>query len=40
LFLPLRLALTGREHGPEMRGLTARIGRDRALQRLHAAAKR
>ena len=40
LFLPLRLALTGREHGPEMRGLTARIGRERALQRLHAAAKR
>ena len=40
LFLPLRLALPGREHGPEMRGLTARIGRDRALQRLHAAAKR
>ena len=40
LFKPLRLALTGREHGPEMAGLLARIGKDRAIQRLAAAAKR
>jgi len=38
LFMPLRLALTGRESGPEMAPLLARIGRDRALQRLEAAA--
>ena len=40
LFLPLRLALTGREHGPEMRGLIKRLGRDRSIARLLAAAKR
>ena len=34
LFLPLRLALTGREHGPDMAALLPLIGRDRALQRL------
>ena len=38
LFMPLRLALTGRESGPEMAPLLARIGRDRAVQRLEAAA--
>ncbi len=38
LFMPLRLALTGRESGPEMAPLLARIGRDRALARLRAAA--
>ena len=38
LFLPLRLALTGRESGPEMAPLLKRIGRDRALARLTAAA--
>ncbi|MEO5773654.1 MAG: glutamate--tRNA ligase [Sphingomicrobium sp.] len=37
LFLPLRLALTGREHGPEMSGLVERMGKDRALARLKAA---
>jgi glutamyl-tRNA synthetase len=37
LFMPLRLALTGRESGPEMAPLLARIGRDRAVARLHAA---
>ena len=34
LFRPLRLALTGREHGPELRELLPLIGRDRALARL------
>ncbi|MFD0847651.1 glutamate--tRNA ligase [Sphingosinicella xenopeptidilytica] len=36
LFLPLRRALTGRDHGPEMAGLLLLIGRDRALERLRA----
>jgi glutamyl-tRNA synthetase len=40
LFHPLRLALTGRESGPEMAGLVQRMGKDRAIQRLKAAAKR
>ena len=40
LFHPLRLALTGRESGPEMAGLVARMGKDRALHRLKSAAKR
>ena len=34
LFLPLRLALTGREHGPELKTLLPLIGRERALARL------
>ena len=38
LFLPLRLALTARESGPEMAPLLQRIGRDRAVARLTAAA--
>ena len=40
LFHPLRLALTGRDSGPEMAGLLSRIGRDRAVHRLEAAARR
>ena len=40
LFLPLRLALTGRLSGPEMAPLVSAIGKDRALSRLKAAAKR
>jgi glutamyl-tRNA synthetase len=40
LFHPLRLALTGRESGPEMAGLVARMGKDRTVRRLEAAAKR
>jgi glutamyl-tRNA synthetase len=40
LFHPLRLALTGRESGPEMAGLIARMGKERAIHRLEAAAKR
>lgn len=38
LFLPLRLALTGREHGPDMGALLPLIGREEALARLDAAA--
>ncbi|WEK44468.1 MAG: glutamate--tRNA ligase [Candidatus Sphingomonas colombiensis] len=34
LFLPLRRALTGRDHGPDMAALLPLIGRDRALMRL------
>lgn len=34
LFLPLRLALTGLEHGPDLAGLLPLIGRDRAWRRL------
>ncbi|MCC7271746.1 MAG: glutamate--tRNA ligase [Alphaproteobacteria bacterium] len=34
LFQPLRRALTGRDHGPEMRNLLPLIGRERALMRL------
>jgi glutamyl-tRNA synthetase len=40
LFHPLRLALTGRDSGPEMAGLVARMGKNRAVRRLEAAAKR
>ena len=38
LFLPLRLALTGREHGPDMAALLPLIGRERALERMKVAA--
>jgi glutamyl-tRNA synthetase len=38
LFRPLRLALTGRESGPEMAALLPLIGRDEAMARLRAAA--
>ena len=38
LFMPLRRALTGREHGPEMANLLPLIGRDAALARLELAA--
>jgi len=40
LFHPLRLALTGRASGPEMAGLVLAMGKDRAVRRLEAAAKR
>jgi glutamyl-tRNA synthetase len=36
LFLPLRRALTGRDHGPEMAALLPLIGRERAVARLLA----
>ncbi len=38
LFLPLRLALTGREHGPDMNALLPLIGKERAVARLKAGA--
>ena len=38
LFLPLRQALTGMEHGPDMAALLPLIGRNEALRRLAAAA--
>lgn len=34
LFMPLRMALTGRQHGPELAELLVLIGRDRTLDRL------
>ncbi|GAB6844797.1 glutamyl-tRNA synthetase [Methylorubrum rhodinum] len=34
LFMPLRLALTGLEHGPDLTGLLPLIGRERAVERL------
>lgn len=37
LFQPLRRALTGRDHGPEMAALLPLIGRTRALERLARA---
>ncbi len=37
LFLPLRQALTGRDHGPEMAALLPLIGREAALARLAKA---
>ncbi len=39
LFWPLRQALTGREHGPDMATLMPLIGRDAALERLAATAR-
>ena len=40
LFHPLRLAITGRDSGPEMAGLVEVIGKERVVRRLEAAAKR
>ena len=37
LFLPLRQALTGMDHGPDMAALLPLIGRERALERLRGA---
>ncbi|AEI37270.1 glutamate--tRNA ligase [Zymomonas mobilis] len=39
LFLPLRLALTGQNHGPDMAGLLPLIGRENTLFRLNKAIK-
>ncbi len=36
LFMPLRLALTGLEHGPELKALLPLIGRERVVKRLKA----
>jgi glutamyl-tRNA synthetase len=38
LFQPLRLALTGKEHGPELKHLLPLIGRNRAIARLRGKA--
>jgi glutamyl-tRNA synthetase len=38
LFLPLRRALTGRDHGPDMAALLPLIGKEEAVARLRAAA--
>ena len=38
LFLPLRQALTGEDHGPELRDLLPLMGRARAAERLRLAA--
>ena len=38
LFQPLRLALTGQTHGPEMAALLPLIGREEAMRRLALAA--
>ena len=38
LYLPLRLALTGEDHGPELRELLPLMGRTRAANRLQIAA--
>jgi glutamyl-tRNA synthetase len=38
LFLPLRQALTGRDHGPDMGALLPLIGQERAVKRLREAA--
>lgn len=37
LFLPLRQALTGRDHGPDMAALLPLLGREAAVERLRAA---
>ncbi|MEI6161529.1 MAG: hypothetical protein WCP77_16970, partial [Roseococcus sp.] len=36
LFMPLRLALTGEDHGPDLKTLLPLIGRARAEARLRA----
>ena len=40
LFQPLRLALTGRDSGPEMAALLPVMGKERTVRRLEAAARR
>ena len=37
LFMPLRTAITGQEHGPDLKDLLPLIGRERVLERLKAA---
>jgi nondiscriminating glutamyl-tRNA synthetase len=37
LFVPLRLATTGQEHGPDLATLLAALGRDEAIRRLRTA---
>ena len=38
LFMPIRCALTGQQHGPELADLLLLIGRERVLERLKSAA--
>jgi glutamyl-tRNA synthetase len=40
LYMPLRAALTGTTHGPELAPLVALMGEERALERLEAAGER
>ncbi|MCU0259329.1 MAG: hypothetical protein MUF56_09950, partial [Solirubrobacteraceae bacterium] len=40
LLMPLRVALTGREHGPELHFVLAALDRSAALDRLHEALAR
>ena len=37
LFMPLRCAITGQEHGPDLKDLLPLIGRERVLERMKAA---
>jgi nondiscriminating glutamyl-tRNA synthetase len=37
ILMPLRLALTGREHGPELKFVLAALGRERVVERLNLA---
>ena len=39
LYQPVRAALTGRLHGPELPAIAARIGRERCVRRLRSAAR-
>jgi len=39
LFLPLRVALTGEEHGPDLKTLLPLIGRERSVRRLTLSAQ-
>ncbi len=38
LYMPLRRAITGYDHGPEMAALAPLIGRDRIVRRLRGEA--
>jgi nondiscriminating glutamyl-tRNA synthetase len=40
LFMPVRAALSGRTHGPELPLLAELLGRNRCIERLHDAARR
>ena len=40
LFMPVRAALSGRTHGPELPLLADLLGKDRCIERLHDAARR
>jgi glutamyl/glutaminyl-tRNA synthetase len=39
LFMPVRMALTGKEHGPELKKLFPLLGQDFAAERFQAAQK-